>query len=178
MRKILFLGLLISYANIAYSQAYDGTGDNKTSIGANFQKGGIGLNFAFDRGLSDYLSYGFTFGFLLKSETATFTDGVTVSEVGNSEVFSEKIDVNARLNGHFGDLIGMNEMLDLYGGLNIGFRNLGAQVGVRYLISEGFGFFLEAGLPVSKYQLLDTMETNYFDYYDQPVLNIGIVISN
>jgi hypothetical protein len=69
-------------------------------------------------------------------------------------------------------------MTDLYGGLNIGFRNLGAQVGVRYLISEGFGFYLEAGLPVSKHELLDTDEKNYFNYYDQPVLNIGIVISN
>jgi hypothetical protein len=91
MRKILFLGLLIFCANIAYSQAYDGIGDNKTSIGANFQKGGIGLNFAFDRGLSDYLSYGFTFGFLLKSETATFTDGVTIFEVDNSEYFLKKL---------------------------------------------------------------------------------------
>jgi len=178
MRKILFLGLLISCANIAYSQAFDGTGDNKTAIGANFQKGGIGLNFAFDRGLNDYLSYGFSFGFLLKSETATRTFDNTVSEVDNSEVFLEKIDANARLNGHFGELIGMSEMMDLYGGLNIGFRNLGAQVGVRYLISEGFGFYLEAGLPVSEYELLNTDETNYFNYYNQPVLNIGIVISN
>jgi hypothetical protein len=40
--------------------------------------------------------------------------------------------------------------MDLYPGLDLGLKNLGAHLGFRYFFSDGFGLFAEAGVPIAK----------------------------
>lgn len=185
----MFICLALLATSIGFAQAYDGFGDHKTSVGATIQSQGIGLVFDFDRGITDYISYGTSLGFIVKADDLPKTyytqSGVTYENADpeSSTLFLEKIDFSVHLNGHYGKLMGMNEMMDFYGGLSLGFRNIGAQVGYRYLVSDNFGFFVNTALPVYKFSVLsaDTTRENgikdYYPFYNQPVFGIGIVFS-
>ncbi len=180
MKKIITL-IAVLLTTTGFSQAYDGFGDTKLSTGLSFQNGGIGLSVSSDRGMSDYISMGFNFGIVLnakKIETTTVVNGESYSnEIEASDSFLEKLDLNYRLNGHFGEMIGMSEMSDVYGGLNLGFRNIGSQIGFRYLISDSFGFYAEANVPVAKLGLFGNDSVNYYKFYEQPVGQLGLVFS-
>ena len=175
MKKIITAAALLAITTV-FSQAFDGQGDKKFSIAANIQNGGQGLNLISDTGISDYVSMGFNFGLIVNSpgdEDAKDSNGYSIEK---SKLFLEKLDFNYRVNGHFGRLIGMSEISDVYGGLNIGFRNLGIQAGYRYFITEGFGFFGEAVVPVVKFDLFEKdNNSNYYKFYEQPSVNLGIV---
>jgi hypothetical protein len=191
MKKIILSVALLCISNV-FSQAYDGYADNKTSIGGTFQKGAVGLVFSFDRGINDYLSYGSSFGFTVSS-TAPPEFTTTTNDVFNEfkpiqyergELLAERIDLNLRLNGHFGKLMGLGEMADVFAGINVGLRAVGTQIGARYLISDSFGFFAEGSLPISKYRGValrgesNTNSDNLLPYYEQPVFSVGIIFSN
>lgn len=187
--KKTFLSIALLGITAVFGQAYDGYADNKTSIGATFQSGATGIVASFDRGINDYISYGSSIGATIKSDTpiksssVDYLGNVVNNEYEKSDLFLERIDFNLRLNGHFGKLIGLGEMADIYGGGNISFRNIGAQVGVRYLISDGFGFFAEARIPVIKFTAMSSASgsnesKNILPYYEQAVFGIGILISN
>lgn len=184
MRKFFTL-LSFCVVSTSFGQVYDGFADNKTSLGASFQSGGIGIHAAFDRGINDFLSYGVTFGIIVQNdvEFPSIPDGFggfyTVEpEAGDK--FMETIDFNVRLNVHLNQLLNLGDNLDFFAGPNLG-RNFGGQVGTRYMISDGFGFFAEANVPFKKNLINISGEeesANYYDFYEQPVFSIGIVISN
>jgi outer membrane protein G len=188
MKKIILSIAFLSVSNL-FSQAFDGYADNKTSVGGTFQKGAIGAVFTFDRGINDYLSYGSSFGFTVKSDAppaiVTTSNGIVNSyQIDASELLTERIDFSLRLNAHFGQLLGLNEMMDIYAGGNVALRAAGAQAGIRYLITDGFGFFAEASAPFYKYVKSNSTENgtinlvNYLPYYEQPVVGFGIIISD
>lgn len=182
MRKILVV-LCFYVVSTSFGQVFDGDDDTKVSFGPSFQSKGVGAFGAFDKGINDYLSYGVSFGVVLKSDYPT--EIVTTDEFGfetreeilGSDSFTEKIDFNARLNLHFNHLLDLGYNFDFFLGPNIG-RNLGGQIGTRYLITENVGFFAEANIPISKNIInIEDSEVNYYKFYEQPVFNIGIVIN-
>ena len=182
MRRILTI-LSFCVVSTGFGQVFDGEGDTKISLGASFQSKGVGAFGAFDRGINDYLSYGVSFGAVLKSDYPT--EIVTTDEFGfetseeilESDSFTEKLDFNARLNLHFNHLLDLGYNFDFFVGPNIG-RNLGGQIGTRYLVTENVGLFAEAYIPISTNIInFEDSEVNYYKFYEQPVFNIGIVIN-
>jgi hypothetical protein len=193
MKKIVTSIALLSFSLI-FSQAWNGSDDYKTSLSVDIQKGGLGLTATFETGLNDYVSCGSSFGIILNSDPVfdlfdetyyipqDFGNDITATksvekQVENSKVFTEKIDFNLRFNGHLGETIGMGKMSDLYFGLRIALRNLGPQVGIIYQINDHFGFFGEGYVPIEYYYIVDGKEKNYYKFYEQPMVNLGLVFS-
>jgi hypothetical protein len=60
--------------------------------------------------------------------------------------------------------------MDVYPGLDLGIRNFGAHLGVRYFFTDGFGVYSEAGIPLAKY---DPTSIGFENLNNQFVINIG-----
>jgi hypothetical protein len=60
--------------------------------------------------------------------------------------------------------------MDIYPGLNLGLRNFGAHLGLRYFFTEGFGIFTEAGIPIASYK---TDAIGFDKLNNQFTFNIG-----
>lgn len=156
MKKIITL-LFLCLVSFANAQAYKGKGDIKGQVGANFQNDGTGIQFTSDFGVGENISYGFATSFILG------TNNVDISEVK----FMDRFDVKARFNANIGNVLKLNEKMDLYPGLDLSLKNFGAHLGFRYFFTSGFGVYTEAGIPIARYDKSDV------DYNNQFVLNIG-----
>lgn len=155
MKKVITLLLVIS-ASLVNAQAYKGKGDIKGQVGASFQNGGTGLLVSADYGIGENISCGLLGNYLLSAnEFAKFED---------------RIDLKARFNANIGNVIGLDEKMDIYPGLDLGLRNLGAHLGYRYFFTDGFGVFGEAGIPIAKY---NSDSSGYRTYNNQFTVNIG-----
>jgi hypothetical protein len=182
MKKV-FICIATLAITSSFGQAFDGYGDGKLSLGLTTQSGATGLEFATDKGLSDFLSYGAVFGFAFSSDNKySYTDpysGQTVQgEITGGDSFSEKIDFHFRLDGHFGKMLGLSDMQDVAGGINVGTRNIGLHAAYKYFITDGFGFYADMSIPFVKYRFIGTEKVDYFNYYNQPVFGIGIIFNN
>ena len=156
MKKIVLVIALIS-VSLVNAQVFKGKGDNKAQVGANIQKGGTGIFVSYDYGIGENMSVGATSNFLL-----SVSDG-NVSDVE----FKDKFDLKARFNANIGNVLKIDEKLDIYPGLDLGLKNFGAHLGARYFFTDGFGVFTEIGFPLAKYS------KNSFDSNNQFVLNFG-----
>lgn len=140
MKKIITLSLILAFGLIN-AQAFRGKGDAKFNVGANIQNGGTGIQVSSDFGIGENLSYGFVGSYLLG-----------VKEVLDEKPeFKDRFDAKFRINANLGNVLKVDEKLDFYPGLNLGLRNFGGHVGMRYFFSEGFGIYSEAGFPIAKY---------------------------
>jgi hypothetical protein len=140
MKKISTIALLFSCFFIN-AQAYKGKGDAKFNIGANIQNGGSGIQVSTDFGLGENLSYGFVGSYLLGVDDF----------LGVKPEFKDRFDAKFRINANLGNVLKIDEKLDVYPGLSLGLKNFGGHLGIRYFFSEGFGVFTEAGFPIAKY---------------------------
>jgi hypothetical protein len=167
MKKIITLILVIS-ASIANAQAYKGKGDMKAQVGANIQSGGVGIFVSGDYGVGENMSIGFSSNYLLSANNEVLNlETLTLDK----PAFMDRIDVKARFNVNLGSVIGLDEKMDVYPGLDLGIRNFGAHTGFRYFFSDGFGVFGEAGIPIAKYD----KNVSGFDYYNnQFTFNVGV----
>ena len=137
MKKIFTLGLLL-FAFFANAQAFNGKGDQKFQVGANFQDHATGIMATYDYGIGENMSIGLYTTYLL---------GVD----GDGSKFKDEFDLKARFNANIGNVIGLPENIDVYPGLNLGLRNFGAHLGGRYFFTNGFGVFTEIAAPIAKY---------------------------
>jgi hypothetical protein len=181
MKKTIILVALLA-TTCTFAQAFDGYGDSKTSIGVTSQTDAIGLVGHFDKGLNDFLSYGTTLAFAISTNDPKLASiqsngTVTYYDVDKSETFAEKIDFNVHLDAHLAEKIGLSDSQDVTAGLNLGFRNIGLQLGYKYMITDDFGFFANVSAPVYKLNIFEKNK-DYFNYYNQTVFGIGIVIGN
>ena len=170
MKKIITLLLVIS-ASIANAQAYKGKGDVKAQVGANIQSGGAGIFVSGDFGVGENMSVGFSSNYLLSANnTFISTNATTFAIEENKPAFLDRIDAKARFNVNLGSVIGLDQNMDVYPGLDLGLRNFGAHTGFRYFFTDGFGVFGEVGIPIAKY----SQKADAFQYYNnQFTLNIG-----
>lgn len=157
MKKIILLMLLT--ASFTYAQVYNGKGDVKLQIGANLQKDGTGVGASFDLGLSENMSIGLMSSYLLN--TATYL---------GTPKFVDRFDIKARFNANIGNVLNIDDNLDLYPGLNLGLKNFGGHLGARYFFTDSFGVFSEASFPIAKYE---NQITGYDYLNNQFTFNIG-----
>ena len=143
MKSIVTLILLVASTTI-FAQAYSGKGDTKFQIGANFQSEGIGITSTLDFGLGENISFGFKGIYLLDVEDYSET-------LFEEAEFGDRVDLRARFNIHLGNVINVDENLDVYPGLDLGLSNFGGHLGVRYFFTDGFGLFTEFNIPLAHY---------------------------
>ncbi len=131
--KKVFFFVLIFTSTMFFSQAYNGQGDKKLSIGLSAFGYGTGITGTFDYGLSELISIGAGSEFYFDKENNS-----------NDNLF-----LFGRLNVHLGKTLNLSEEMDLYSGVNLGFRSdefgLGAHLGFRYFFSDNLGAFIEVG---------------------------------
>ena len=139
MKKIIVILTLFSVC-FANAQAYQGKGDDKFQIGANFQNNATGINVSYDFGVGENISLGFS---------STYALGIK-EELGAE--FGDRFDLKARFNANLGNVLKVDENFDVYPGLNIGLKNFGGHLGMRYFFSNGFGVFTELNTPIAKYK--------------------------
>ena len=157
MKKIILLMLLI--ASFANAQVFNGKGDVKLQIGANLQKDGTGIAASMDFGLSENMSVGLISSYLLN--TATYL---------GTPKFVDRFDIKGRFNANIGNVLNIDDNLDIYPGLNIGLKNFGGHLGARYFLTDSFGVFTEASFPIAKYE---NKITEYDYLNNQFTFNIG-----
>lgn len=151
MKKLL-LPVALVFTTLAGAQVYHGKGDTKLQIGFNAQDNANGITGTVDFGLGKNLSYGFSATYLLNADSIGPTD----------PDFGDRADIKARLNANIGDVLGIGDKVDVYPGLNLGLRNLGGHLGVRYFFTEGFGLYSEVAVPFARYD----SDLHGFDYYN------------
>lgn len=144
MKSIIRLILLITSTTI-FSQVYNGQGDTKFQIGANIQSKGTGIISTLDYGVGENISFGVKGIYLLGVED--YSDNPKFED----PEFGDRIDVRVRFNIHIGNVINIDENLDIYPGLDLGLNNFGGQLGFRYFFTEGFGLFTEFSFPIAHY---------------------------
>jgi len=161
MKNIIFIFTLLS-VSFVNAQAFSGKGDKKLQVGANFQNNATGLNASIDYGLGENISIGLS---------STYALGVA-SDIDAD--FIDRYDLKARFNANIGNVLKIDENFDLYPGLNIGLKNFGSHVGVRYFFTTGFGIFSEAVFPIAKYSS-DLTPAEEID--NQFSVNVGAVFN-
>lgn len=167
MKKIITLLVVLS-VGFVNAQAFKGKGDIKAQIGANIQDGGTGVFASTDYGIGENMSLGLSANYLLSVDEYTILDTTFKPE------FIDRFDLKARFNANIGNVLNIDEKLDIYPGLDLGLRNFGAHVGARYFFTDGFGVFTEAAFPIAKY---DTTIEDFDVYNNQFALNLGITFN-
>jgi hypothetical protein len=167
MKKVVTV-LLVLAASLVNAQAYKGKGDIKGQVGAVIQTGGTGLGVSADFGIGENMSIGLVGVYMLGVTTdIVYLNGVSEE---TKPKFQDRADLKARFNANLGNVIGLDEKMDLYPGLDLGLRNFGAHVGFRYFFTDGFGVFAESGLPIAKY---NTNANGYQNYNNQFTFTVG-----
>ena len=139
MKNILTVICLFVTIQMVNAQVFKGKGDTKFQVGANLQEKGTGVIATYDSGIGTNMSFGFTSLYLLGIEEVA----------GEKPNFDDRFDLRARFIANIADVFGIEEKVDIYPGLNIGIKNLGAHFGVRYFITDGFGLYSEIQLPIA-----------------------------
>ena len=160
MKKSITLLVLLA-VGLMHAQAFKGQGDVKFDVGANVQEGGSGIRVSADFGLGENMSYGFATSYLLS---------VSTDNQENKPKFDDRIDAKVRFNANLGNVFQLEEKMDIYPGLDLGLRNFGAHLGLRYFFTEGFGLFTEAGIPIASYK---TDAVGFDKLNNQFTFNIG-----
>ena len=80
------------------------------------------------------------------------------------------MDIKGRFNANLGNIFKLDPKMDLYVGLDLGLRNFDVHLGFRYFFTEGFGFFTEAGIPISSYK---TNPIGFDKLNNQFTFNVG-----
>lgn len=158
MKKITTFLFLVA-VSLMNAQAYKGKGDIKGQVGAIVQSGGTGISVSADFGIGENMSVGLVSSYLLSANEEVFDNNTFTF---SSPKFQDRVDLKARFNANIGNVIGLDDKMDVYPGLNLGLRNFGGQVGFRYFFTNGFGVFGEAGFPIAKYD----KNVDTFEYYN------------
>jgi outer membrane protein G len=139
MKKIILLAILAT--GFANAQVFNGKGDVKFQVGAHLEKDGTGVASSIDYGLNDNMSVGLVSSYLLN----------TTTYIGIPK-FIDRFDIKARFSANIGNVLNIDDKLDIYPGLNIGVKNFGGHLGARYFFTDSFGVFTEASFPIAKYE--------------------------
>ncbi len=151
MKKNITLLLLLA-VGLVNAQAFKGKDDFKAQVGASLQDKANGIHLSGDYGIGENMSIGAGITYIL---------GVSEGEVGDID-FKDKFDFKARFNANIGNVINIDEKLDIYPGLHLGTKNFGAHLGTRYFFTDGFGVYVELNVPLAKYDSDANKANNQF----------------
>ncbi|RKE98606.1 DUF6646 family protein [Ichthyenterobacterium magnum] len=138
MKNLIIIIALLS-VSIVNAQVFKGKGDTKFQVGANFQNNATGLNVSYDFGVGENISLGLSSTYALGVKSALDSD------------FGDRFDIKARFNANLGNVVNIDKNFDIYPGLNLGLKNFGAHLGMRYFFTDGFGVYTELNAPLAKY---------------------------
>jgi hypothetical protein len=151
MKNIFTLVAILSFS-LLNAQAFNGKGDITGQVGLTLQSGGTGIGLTSDFGIAQNISIGFVAGYMLNADK--------IADV--KPRFEDRADLRVRFNANIGNVLKLDDNLDVYPGLSLGLRNFGGHLGVRYFFTDGFGVFAEASVPLARY---DT-DVNGFEHYN------------
>ncbi|MGJ8684738.1 MAG: DUF6646 family protein [Nonlabens sp.] len=159
MKKILLvLALIVTTA--ATAQVYTGKGDQKFQVGADFQSGSTGVQATYDYGIGENISFGLTAAYALGID-----EDVSVN-------FDERAMLRLRFNANIGNVINVDENLDIYPGLGFSTKNFGGHLGARYFFTDGFGLYTEMAVPFASYKTENLTPAE--ELYNQFVVSFGM----
>ena len=139
MKKGLLLIALLLTVGLVNAQVFEGKGDQKFQIGANFQDNVNGIVLAYDYGLGENISVGIVTGYALNLNN------------GLSANFEDRFELEGRFNANLGSVLNISDNFDVYPGISLSLKNFGGHLGMRYFFSTGFGVFTEFGTTFAKY---------------------------
>jgi len=159
MKKIITI-IALAMVSLANAQAFKGKGDIKGQVGMTLQDGGTGIGVSADFGMGENMSFGIVAGYMLNANEID----------GFKPRFEDRADLKVRFNANIGNVLKLDPKMDVYPGLDLGLRNFGGHLGVRYFFTNGFGMFAEANAPLARY---DTDVNGFEHYNNQFVFTIG-----
>lgn len=159
MKKFLTMISMLTIMAVQ-AQAYKGKEDVKGQVGATLQNGGTGIRVSTDFGMGENISLGLTAGYMLNADPIATAN----------PKFEDRIDLKGRFNAHIGNVLQLEEKMDVYAGLNLGLRNFGGHLGFRYFFTDGFGVYTESEFPLATYKK-DPID--FQKYNNQFVFHIG-----
>lgn len=162
MKKIAILITLL-FTTLINAQNFDGQGDQKLSIGANFQDNVNGFVMAYDYGLGQNISIGLVGGYAIDISRGIDAD------------FGDRINLRARFNANIGNVINIDDNFDMYPGISLSLKNFGGHLGFRYFFTDGFGIFTEFGTPFAKYKADNLSPAE--EIHNQFSVNLGAVFN-
>lgn len=159
MKRIIMLVLVLS-AGFANAQAFKGKGDVKGQVGLNIQDGGTGITVSSDFGIGENMSVGLVGLYMLNA-----------NKIGDFKPrFEDRADLKVRFSANIGNVLKLDDKMDIYPGLSLGLRNFGGHLGFRYFFTNGFGVYTEASTPLARY---DSDVNGFENYNNQFVIHIG-----
>lgn len=169
MRKLLLI-VFLGMGFFSNAQAYKGKGDTKLQIGALIQDGGTGIALTNDYGIGENMSFGFVASYMLNAENGVRINETNFQPESVKPEFKDRADLKVRFNANLGNVIGLDENMDIYPGLNLGTRNFGGHIGFRYFFTDGFGVYSEMSVPIAEY---DSTPDIFGHYNNQFTFQIG-----
>ena len=158
--KNIFTLLAILSLSLLNAQVFKGKSDVKGQIGLTLQDGGTGIGISTDFGIGENMSVGFVAGYMLNADK--------ILDV--KPRFEDRVDFRARFNANIGNVLKLDDNIDVYPGISLGLRNLGGHIGMRYFFTDGFGVYAEGSVPLAKY---DTDVNGFENYNNQFMFSIG-----
>ncbi|NRA94300.1 MAG: hypothetical protein HRU26_16810 [Psychroserpens sp.] len=158
MKRLLCIAALTT-VSFSFGQAFKGKEDQKFQVGVNIQDEATGIHVTYDYGLGENISVGVSSSYALGIDSRLDAD------------FGDRFDIEARFNANIGNVINVDENLDIYPGLNLSLKNFGGHFGARYFFTDGFGLYTEANFPLAKYSN-DKSEVSYY-IHNQFTINFG-----
>lgn len=137
MKKTITLTIaLLGIQFSLYSQAYDGYNDIKMFFGYTNIGGNSGIEYQTDRGVNDLYSWGGQAVYLF--DTKVDNEGVGYEK---GFKFLDSFDAGIFIRFHFLEALKLPKNLDLYLGGDVTIKSLGAHTGIKYNLSNTFGFY-------------------------------------
>jgi|GEM_PF-113559 len=137
MKKLLLTSFTVMAMHLgANAQAYDGLEDSKLFLGYVNVGGKSGVEFQFDRGISDLVSYGARFTFLIKPDDRENQDNMD----SQFKAF-DSMDAALFFRFHFSEPLKLSERIDPFLSLDLGLKSIGSNVGIKYNFSETLGLY-------------------------------------
>lgn len=161
--KYTLIAIICLTTSVVLGQSYTGKEDLKFQVGANFQENGTGILATLDYGLGENISLGVKGMYLLGVEEFSEIQIAGSEATFEDAAFGDRFDLRLRFNAHLGNVINLDENFDIYPGLDLGLKNFGGHLGLRYFFSPGFGIFSEFNVPFAKYK-----QEEDFDLRDRP----------
>ena len=134
MKKLLLSIALLTISQVSNAQAYDGKNDIKIFAGYQNVGGKSGVDIQIDRGLSDLVSYGVRYSFLIKPNKEEAVDNFDKM----SQAF-DSMDFAAFLRFHFSEAFNLSERVDPFVSAEIGLKSISGNIGIKYNITEVLG---------------------------------------
>ncbi len=131
MKKLITTVLVLAACVSMSAQSYEGKGDSKLNVGYEIYGIGPGIKASFDYGLSDLFSVGAGASYYFDNEDQDYF-------------------IYGRTNIHLGIVWDLPRQLDLYPGVELGFKSSSevgftGYLGVRYCITKKLSLFAEIG---------------------------------